>query len=553
MLTRLTIRDFVIVDASELEFSPGFTVLSGETGAGKSILLDALGLLLGDKGDSSLVRQGASRAELEAEFDTGADRAVGEWLDEQGFTGEDSLLLLRRVFDAGGRSRCFINGSSATAAQLKDLGEMLVDIHGQHAHQSLMKNDAQRRLLDEYAGATDLARDVKTAYLDWQSAVAAWQESQKSSEAVLARREQLGWQLEELKRLNPQADEWEALNSEHQRLTYSVELIRGAQGAEAALAGEDVSALSLLRSALSQLAELKTIDAAIEPAWAALNSAAETLNETARDLRHYADRVEVDPDRLAELDGRMGEWMKLARKHRQAPEALPAFLAQTEHELASLAQLADVEVLAQQAAEREARYRERAGHLSAQRQRAAVELSQRVTAELAELAMNHHRFAVAMEPTAKPTAAGLETVEFQIAAHESMSLRPLAKTASGGELSRISLAIQVVAAKVAAVPTLIFDEVDVGIGGRVAEIVGRKLRELGACYQVLCVTHLPQVAACGHQHWRVQKSNEGAQVRSAIQVLDEAERGEEVARMLGGVDITDTTREHAREMLRRAQ
>ena len=552
MLTRLSIRDFVIVDRSELEFRPGFTVLSGETGAGKSILLDALGLLLGDKGDASVVRQGASRAELEAEFDSRELPQLPAWLDEQGFASDDSHLLLRRLIDSGGRSRCFINGAQATATQLKELGEQLVDIHGQHAHQSLMRPDLQRQLLDAYAGAGELVQSLKQCYLAWQAARERLQRWQQESAELETRREAWQWQLDELNRLAPAEGEWEIINQEHQRLSHGVELIQGAQKATALLQDDDASVASLLRAALHQVDELRTIDSTLQDSWTSLQSALEQIQDAGRDLRHYADKVEVDPERLGELDSRMSDWMKLARKYRLTPEELPALWAEVQQRLAELEADSNGPALEAAALAAEAAYRQLADQISARRAAAAAELGSKVTQGLAELAMDNHRFAVVLQTLEKPTAAGLESAEFQVSPHASMPLRSLAKTASGGELSRISLAIQVVTAQVAAVPTLIFDEVDVGIGGRVAEIVGRKLRQLGERYQVLCVTHLPQVAACGHQHWQVAKAVVEQGVSSSITALDASARVEEVARMLGGLELTDTTRHHARELLDKA-
>lgn len=552
MLTRLSIRDFVIVDHTELDFRPGFTVLSGETGAGKSILLDALGLLMGDKGDASLVRQGASRAELEAEFDAASVADLGSWLDEQGFAAEDSHVFVRRLIDSGGRSRCFINGTQASAGQLKELGEQLLDIHGQHAHQSLMKPDLQRQLLDAYAGLGDLVRQVKQQYQVWQAAREKWAHWQNESAELLAQRETLLWQADELGKLAPLENEWEALHQEHQRLTHGVELIQGAQKAAGLLAEDDNSVSNLLRLALHAVEELKEIDPQLQETWETLQSASEQTQDAARELRHYADRVDVDPERLQELDTRLSDWMKLARKFRQTPEDLPAFWSQVQVQLADLEAGSDGSALEAALIKAESHYQASAGELSLKRKVAAAELSQRVTAELAELAMASHRFDVVVIPLDKPGAAGLESIEFQVSPHESMPLRSLAKTASGGELSRISLAIQVVTAQVAAVPSLIFDEVDVGIGGRVAEIVGRKLRQLGERYQVMCVTHLPQVAAYGHQHWQVAKVAVEQGVTSTITTLEGGGRVEEIARMLGGIDLTDTTREHARELLAKA-
>lgn len=551
MLLTLSIRDFVIVDRLELEFRPGFTVLTGETGAGKSILIDALALVLGERGDAGVVRQGCERAELAAEFDISRLPALQAWLAENDLAGDDGTCLMRRVIDAGGRSRAFINGVSATLQQLRDAGEWLVDIHGQHAHQSLLKAQAQRDLLDAFAGQESLANEIAQAFREWKTLSGRRQEWERDSAAVAAELEQLEWRVRELSELNLTAEEWPELQAEHSRLAHAASLLEGVQYGVELLSESELSLQSQLNGLTSRLSALAEFDPALREPLDILTSAEVQIQEAVYSLRHYAQRVDLDPARLRECEQRMEQVHDLARKYRTPPEELPALLAHSQARLESLRQTGSAEALREQEEAAMTRYLALAGKLSAGRKRAAGELEEKVSAAMQELAMAGGRFEIALNPLPEGSAHGLEQIEFLVSSHAGLPPKPLAKVASGGELSRISLAIQVVTSKVAAVPTLIFDEVDVGIGGGVAEIVGKLLRQLGAERQVLCITHLPQVAALGDHHWRVVKAAAGGSVLSSITVLDRPARIEEVARMLGGVEITDTTRAHAAEMLGR--
>ncbi|WP_227108152.1 DNA repair protein RecN [Chromobacterium rhizoryzae] len=549
MLLSLTVKDFVIVDSISLDFQAGFTVLTGETGAGKSILLDALSLLLGDRAEGAQVREGAERAEITAEFDTRGRPEIDAWLDENGLNGDDDVLLLRRLLDKSGRSRSFVNGQAATLSQLKQLGEFLVDIHGQHAHQSLMKADAQRQLLDAYAGSVALARDVNKAWQDWQTARRARADAERLSRESEVERERLNWQINELSELKLQPDEWSALNQSHSRLANAAELAQSAQLAVDTLSEMDNSCLTMLSQVQTRLSKLANLDPRLADTLSLLDSVDAELREVVYSLRDYASDIDENPGQLAEVEGRLEALMSTARKYRAQPQDLQEKLDDWQQQLQALEASADIEALALAEASTLARYRAQAEALSGKRRQAASELSARIGAEMQHLAMSGARFAIELAALSEPGAHGLESIEYLVAANAGTSLRPLAKVASGGELSRISLAMQVVISQVASVPTLIFDEVDVGIGGRVAEVIGHMLRQLGQRYQVLCITHLPQVASCGSHHWQVSKSEHKGRVKSRIEPLNSEQRVLEIARMLGGVELTQTTREHAAEML----
>ncbi len=550
MLVHLSIRDFAIVDSLELEFRPGFTALTGETGAGKSILIDALALALGERADADQVRSGCERADVTAEFAIDSLGALREWLAAQALEGDPGVLLLRRVIERGGRSRAFVNGHAATLAQLREAGDALVDIHGQHAHQSLLRPATQRQVLDVHAGLAPLAREVAESWRNWQQLATARREHETHAQARSAEREQLAWQVEELSRLALAPGEWEGVQAEHSRLAHAASLLEGAQVALDSLAEADTAALAGVSGALSRLRPLVAFDAALAEVLALLESSEAQLREAVHALRHYAERVELDPGRLREVEQRLDAIHGTARKFRVKPEALSELLEGMQARLRELEIGSDIEALEAREQSALSRYREVARKLSAERGKAAARLAREVSAAMKELAMKGARFEVALEPVAGGSAAGDEAVEFLVAANAGAEPRPLAKVASGGELSRISLAIQVITSKAAQVPTLIFDEVDAGIGGAVAEVVGRKLRALGEGRQVLCVTHLPQVAAQAGQQWSVDKSVDGGGARSQVRPLDERSRIEEIARMLGGVEVTPTTRKHAAEMLR---
>ncbi|PRF14345.1 DNA repair protein RecN [Burkholderia multivorans] len=547
MLRHLSIRDFVIVAALDLEFDAGFTVFSGETGAGKSILIDALALALGERADASVVRTGCSRADITAEF-TPHDR-VARWLDEHAFDAEDTVML-RRVIDANGRSRAFINGTSATLAQLRELGEMLVDIHGQHAHQLLMRPDAQRELFDTHAGLVAEAANVARAWRVWRDATQAIDAAKAHERELQLEREKLAWQLAELDKLAPQPGEWEEVSAEHKRLSHSANLIEGVRGALDALSESDEAMLTQLGAIVSKLRSLADYDAALGDALASLEPAEIQLQEAVYSLSHYAQRLDLDPDRLAQVEMRLDALHSTARKFRLPPDTLHEEHAARRAQLAALDAAADLGALEAAQAKAWDAYLADAKRLSKARAQAAKALGTAVTAGMQELSMAGGSFEVALVPLADGGPHGLEQIEFRVAGHAGVPLRPLAKVASGGELARISLALAVIASAASPTPTLIFDEVDTGIGGGVAEVVGRLLHQLGRDRQVLCVTHLPQVAARGDHHFQVAKgSDEHGGTVSTVVALDKASRIEEVARMLGGLEITATTRKHAKEML----
>jgi DNA repair protein RecN (Recombination protein N) len=549
VLVALAIRDFAIVDRLDLEFEPGFTALTGETGAGKSILIDALALALGERADPAVVRAGAERAEVTAEFAVEQLPDVQQWLADGALEGDSGRLLLRRVVERGGRSRAFVNGTAATAQQLAEVSEWLIDIHGQHAHQSLTKPAAQRALLDAHAGLGALARDVAIAFREWQRLARARADQETNAAARTAERDSVAWQVDELKKLGLKPGEWDGVQAEQTRLAHAASLTEGAQAALEALSESDGSAAAALGAAAAKLRALKAYDAALNEPLELLDGAAAQLDEAAHALRRYSDRVELDPGRLAEVERRVDAIHSTARKFKVSPDTLIELAERLTVRLAELEIASDVDALRAQEEAAKGRYAQLAGKLSSARKDAAAKLARQVTAAMKELAMTGGRMEIALRPVDGGTAGGNEAVEFLVAANPGTPPQPLAKVASGGELSRIGLAVQVITAKSAAVPTLIFDEVDAGIGGAVAEVVGRKLRTLGAERQVLCVTHLPQVAAQAAQQWSVAKMTVNGATRSRVVALDDKARVEEIARMLGGVEITATTRRHAAEML----
>ncbi len=548
MLCRLTIRDFVLVDRLELDLRAGFGTLTGETGAGKSILVDALAFALGERADSGLIRSGCERAEVTGEFDLAAAPDAAAWLLAHDVDAQGGLLL-RRVVDSNGRSRAYLNGTPVTVQQLREVAESLVDIHGQHAHQSLLRGDAQRALLDGHARLASLQAEVSAAWRNWRTARAALAEASEGVEALAQERERLEWQVRELQTLAFCTDEWALLNQEHKRLAHAASLVEGAQFALQELAEGDAACDARLAAVSHRLDDLAEYDEAIAEVAARVQSAQAELSEAISALRRYADRVDLDPRRLGEVERRLDAVLACARKFRCAPEDLPDLLGRWRDRLAVLGEAADIDGLAARTAAARAAYEGLAGRLSAGRQEAARQLGSEVSQVMQQLALGGGRFEVALLPVEGGNAHGLEQVEFRVAGLAGSEARALARVASGGEISRISLAIQVVTSQAASVPTLIFDEVDVGIGGGVAEVVGRLLRQLGGARQVLCVTHLPQVAARAHWQWQVSKDVERKQLRSRVVALDGEARVEEIARMLGGIEITPVTRQHAREML----
>ena len=549
MLKFLSIRDFVIVSEMELEFSTGFTALTGETGAGKSILIDALLLALGERGDATMVRNGCERAEVTAEFDVSAMDNLQNWLKAQELEADDGVCLMRRLLDAGGRSRGFINGRSVTLQQMRDAGEQLLNIHGQHAHQTLLQADEQRSLLDGYGGLQEDAAEVAVFYRNWQTLKNRRIALTENSQAVAAERELLTFQRGELEALAFNTADWESLQADYARLAHAATLLETAAFGIEILSEADTACLSQLNALMARLREGMEHDAALGEPLRLLESAQAELQEAVYSLRHYQQRLDSDPEQLAEMESKIQAIMDMARKYRVMPERLNEVLQQVVVRLTELGGDEDIDQLTEQEKSAGLRYFECAKALSCARKLAADRLSQQITAAMQTLAMQGGTFCVVLLPLNEGNAHGMETIEFQVAANPGMPTRSMAKVASGGELSRISLAIQVATSQVASVPTLIFDEVDSGIGGRVAEIVGLLLRQLGRDYQVLCVTHLPQVAAMADHQWQVSKAVKEGVTQSRIEILDHEQRIEEVARMLGGVKITETTRKHAAEML----
>ncbi len=546
MLRALEIRDFVIVERVSLEPAAGFNVLTGETGAGKSILVDAIELLVGGRADAAIVREGAEKAELSAEFEF-SDQDLSRWLEEHELGSDPGQLILRRTVDRTGRSRCFINGRAATAAQLREAGERLVDIHGQHAHQSLLRAAGQRELLDAHAGAESLFAETSEAYRAWKRLETVALEAQKNFAARQAEKDGLAERAKELKQLHVVEGEWERVSAEHKRLTHGSSLLAGAQSALEALDESEGAALAQLAAVAGRLGSLSENDSTLRPVIDLLDSAEAQAREAVRELRQYASRLDLDPEALRDAEARIEAMHAAARKHRVKPEALGELLSDLEKRLGELELSADPQALEREVAAARARYASAAGKLSAKRRAAAEALSKAVTAGMQQLAMAGGRFAVSLKKLPEESSTGLEDIEFEMASHPSLPLRPLAKVASGGELSRVSLAIQLAAARAAPVGTLVFDEVDAGIGGAVADTIGRSLRKLGKQRQVLCVTHLPQVAAAGDAQWNVAKTSLKSGIQVKISRLDRAARIEELARMLGGAE--STARKHAAELL----
>jgi len=544
MLRRLSLRDFVIVTELEVEFDGGFTVLTGETGAGKSILIDALQLALGSRGDAGVVREGASRAEIGAEFDRPA--SLSSWLDEAGFDAGDTLLL-RRTIDAQGKSRAWINGSAATVAQLREVADALVDIHGQHAWQSLTRSASVRDLLDAYGGVD--TSPLAAAWHRWRSAQEALDKARGAQADLERERERLAWQIGELDKLAPADGEWDELDAEHRRLSHAQALMDGARAALEAISEADPNAEQLTGLAIDKLQDVAGYDAALAGVIEVLQGAQAQLQDAAHTLSSYLDRAELDPQRLQALDDRLSAWMSLARRYRRPPAELPALLAQWREELRSLDAATDVDALQHAADAAKAAFEKAAGAVSKQRRAAAPRLAGAVTQGMQQLSMAGGRFEVALLAQESPQSFGLESAEFLVAGHAGSTPRPLAKVASGGELSRIALAIAVTTSQLGEAGTLIFDEVDAGVGGAVAETVGRLMKQLGRDRQVLAVTHLPQVAACADHHFVVAKQAQDGRVRSEVHGVSGEARVAEVARMLGGERLSGTSLAHAQEML----
>jgi DNA repair protein RecN (Recombination protein N) len=548
----LQVRDFAIVDRIDIEFEPGMTVLTGETGAGKSILVDALGLVLGERGNAQLVRDGAKRAEFSVEFDVSALPNVSSWLEEQALDLDDDCLL-RRVINVDGRSRAFINGNSVPLSQLKALGELLLDIHGQHFHQSLARRSIQRDLLDHFGGLLDDRAIVATHYIEWKALADRVEELTGAEADSAARLDLLTFQLQELDSLALEDGEFDALGGERRKLQNSGKLAEGVGRALDGLFDNDAgNANSLIADALRSVEQLVEFDQNLRPVLEMLNSASIQVTEAADTLRRYSEAVDMDPARRDWVEERLDSIQTISRKHRVTADELPelADRMRAEHDELSHAEERGQE-LEEQAVAARAEYRKQAKSLSKARQKAADRFAAAVTDAMHGLGMPGGVFQVQLTPLDDDAAKswGLDQIDFLISANPGQAPQSLAKIASGGELSRMSLAIQVIASDGSAIPTMVFDEVDSGVGGGVAEMVGRRLQELGANRQVLCVTHLPQVASLADQHFRISKVTDGKSTRTRVSPLAQDERTEELARMLGGVEITRKTLEHAAEML----
>jgi DNA repair protein RecN (Recombination protein N) len=543
-LKRIALRDFVIVRELDLDLDGGFSVLTGETGAGKSILIDALQLALGARAEAGVVREGAPRADISAEFDL--PPTLAPWLEEAGFETEDSLLL-RRSIDSQGKSRAWINGSPATATQLREVADQLVDIHGQHAWQSLTRADAVRGLLDGYAGVS--TQPLQQLWQRWRAAQKTLADARAAQDSLQRERERLAWQIGEVQKLAPGADEWDELNTSHTRLANAQSLLEAAQGALEALQAEDAGATRQLSQAQALLQAQEHVEPLFVELGQVLASSLAQAEDAAHSLHAYMRKTELDPQRLAELDERMSLWMSLARRYKRTPPELPGLLASWKQELARLDAAADLAALeAAEKKEAEA-YMAEARVLSKARTRAAPQLAKAVTQAMQGLGMQGGRFEVALQKSDQPAASGQEEVAFLVAGHAGSTPRPVGKVASGGELSRIALAIAVTTSRLGTAQTLIFDEVDAGVGGAVAETVGRLMKQLGRDRQVLAVTHLPQVAACADHHLLVAKQSDSSGPSSTVAAVQGEHRVGEVARMLGGERLSGTTLAHAKEML----
>ena len=550
MLQTLSIRDFVIVDALNLDFEQGFTVLTGETGAGKSILIDALSLAMGARGEGGVIRAGCEKAEISASFYIAKLEALKAWMQASEIPNDDDQLLCRRVIYADGRSRAFLNGQPATIQQLRDAGEFLVDIYSQNAHHSLLKTSTQREIFDDFCGLSTVASQTAQAFKHWQHLHQLRVEMEQNASKYEDELAELRDKVRELKQLGFAAEEWEALQQEHSRLAHGASLLSGCEQCRDLLAEADISALRQLAVAQSKLQNLRDYDTSLDEALTSLDSAIIQVEEADRFLNRYLQRAELDPERLAEVEARIQSIHATARKYRVRPEELGDLLMAWQTRMTELEQVAMDGELAKQEAEAESAYQQFAKQLSAGRHDKAPLLSQKITAEMQRLSLAGGRFEVALT-SQSPAASGLEQIEFLVAGHVGVEPRPLNKVASGGELSRISLAIRVVTAQQGMMPTMIFDEVDVGIGGGVAEVVGSLLKKLGQDRQVLVITHLPQVAALGVHHLNVKKIQHDGMTLSSIELLSPEMRVEEIARMLGGLELTETTRQHAKEMLSR--
>ena len=544
-LLRIALKDFVIVRALDLDLAGGFSVLTGETGAGKSILIDALQLALGGRADAGVVRPGQPKADVSAEFQLTPEATA--WLTEQELNGDEPTVLVRRTVDAQGRSKGWINGNPVTAGQLKELAALLVDIHGQHAWQALTNPQAVRDLLDDYAGI-DCA-PLAELWREWKAALQTLQLAQTDQANLQQKKEQLEWKLAEWDKLRPQQGEWDRLQTDHKRLANMHHLLDAASAASQCLADGEANALSLANHARQQLEARVALEPAFEPLMGLLEQSALLQHEVARALHSYTSRTEADPQRLNELDQRLAQWMDTARRLNCPPDKLHDTGLELQAALAALDQSTRLHLLEERVNECYNLFKLECEKISALRHQYKHILATEITKKIHLLGMPGGRFEVVLQPLSEPQTHGLEAVEFHVAGHAGVEPRPIGKVASGGELSRVALAISVCTSQLKGCPTLIFDEVDSGVGGAVAHTVGQLMAELGQHRQVLAVTHLPQVAACAHHHYQVEKTNQNGEVLSQVTGLDATQRVEELARMLGGATVTEASRAHAREML----
>lgn len=547
-LNRISLRDFVILSELELDLQNGFTVLTGETGAGKSILIDALQLVTGARADTAMIREGANRTEISAEFET--TPALKHWLEQAGLTSaleEDACVLLRRTVDKQGKSRAWINGSPATAGQLRELGEQLLDIHGQHAWQSLTRPEAMRGLLDAYAQIN--TAPLAELWQQWRQAQTRLDQAVAAQSSLQRERERLAWQIGEVDKLDPQPGQWDELTTDHSRLSHAQTLLDTAQGAADALDTTDASVYQRLNAARNALQNQAHLEPEFKGLSEILDSSLAQIEDVVRSLRAYLRRADLEPERLGELDARMSLWVSLARRYHCAPEALPEQLKGWQEELERLEAAADLQGIRDREAKAQAAYMDAAKLVSSARTKAAPKLAKAITLAMQGLGMQGGEFEVALTKAPNALQSGLEDVTFLVAGHAGSSLRPVQKVASGGELSRIALAIAVTTSQLGTAQTLIFDEVDAGVGGAVAETVGRLMGQLGQDRQVMAVTHLPQVAACADHHLVVSKHLRGSSTLSQVQAVQGEQRVAEIARMLGGERLSVTTLAHAKEML----
>lgn len=550
MLTHLSIHNYTLVDQLELELHRGMSAITGETGAGKSILLDALGLTLGDRADPDRIRAGQKRADIHASFDIRRLPEAKTWLDANELGMEDECIL-RRVITTEGRSRAFINGFPVTLSQLKELGETLIDIHAQHEHQSLLKRETQRRLLDDFAGHQSLLTEVEIAYREWQQARTRLLSLQENAAETSARVQLLSYQVDELEQLSLAAGEFEALEGEQKNLANGEALLHTSYQLAALCGGEDQSILDGLNRALQLASELPEELKAAREATQMLASAQIQVEEAQREIERFIDSFNLDPERLQSVEERLSAIFEIARKHRVTPAELVDLHLRLASELQALTgDDGDLEQLALKVERLESAYLSRARQLSDQRAEAGKKLAKAVNQQLKKLAMEHAKLQLDLSPLDIPSSHGLEDVQIVISTNPGQPMKPLAKIASGGELSRISLAIQVVTAQTSTTPTLVFDEVDVGIGGATADVVGQLLRQLGEKAQIICVTHLAQVAGKAHNHYRVAKTTKASKVQTTLTRLNDEQKVEEIARMIGTDKVTQASLEHAREMLK---